>query len=171
LVTGRIVKLKEARGANTLDAVKRLVARSGEPVIRQAVRQELCDRIRRRTQAPWDGRDRRSPPAPDLRTLMREELRAALQEMAPPPWDGRDRRANGTPLIEALLKAVRDELRAGAPRTESLDARAVAQELARHLNRAPAAAEAPRGVEEPEPERISLDDVQSMVDALLKNQR
>ena len=38
LLTGRVVKLKDARGANPIDAVKRLVARSGEPVIRQAVR-------------------------------------------------------------------------------------------------------------------------------------
>jgi RHH-type proline utilization regulon transcriptional repressor/proline dehydrogenase/delta 1-pyrroline-5-carboxylate dehydrogenase len=41
LVTGRVVKLKDARGANPLDAVKRLVARSGEPVIRKAVRQAV----------------------------------------------------------------------------------------------------------------------------------
>ncbi len=41
LVTGRIVKLKEAPGANPFDALKRLVARSGEPVIRQAVRQAI----------------------------------------------------------------------------------------------------------------------------------
>ncbi len=38
LLTGRVVKLKSARGANPIDAIKRLVARSGEPVIRQAVR-------------------------------------------------------------------------------------------------------------------------------------
>jgi len=41
LLTGRVVKLKEARGANPLDAVKRLVASSGEPVIRQAVRRAV----------------------------------------------------------------------------------------------------------------------------------
>src|SRR5262249_22568936 len=41
LVTGRVVKLKEAPGANPFDAVKRLVARSGEPVIRKAVRQAV----------------------------------------------------------------------------------------------------------------------------------
>ena len=41
LVTGRVVKLKEAPGANPLDAIKRLVARSGEPVIRKAVRQAV----------------------------------------------------------------------------------------------------------------------------------
>ena len=41
LVTGRIVKLKEAPGSNPVDALKRLVARSGEPVIRQAVRQAV----------------------------------------------------------------------------------------------------------------------------------
>src|SRR5262245_4758960 len=41
MLTGRIVKLREARGANPFDAMKRLVARSGEPVIRQAVRQAV----------------------------------------------------------------------------------------------------------------------------------
>ncbi|MFA5898486.1 MAG: bifunctional proline dehydrogenase/L-glutamate gamma-semialdehyde dehydrogenase PutA, partial [Hyphomicrobium sp.] len=38
MLTGRIVKLRDARGSNPFDALKRLVARSGEPVIRQAVR-------------------------------------------------------------------------------------------------------------------------------------
>jgi RHH-type proline utilization regulon transcriptional repressor/proline dehydrogenase/delta 1-pyrroline-5-carboxylate dehydrogenase len=38
MLTGRIVKLKESRGANPWDALKRLLARSGEPVIRQAIR-------------------------------------------------------------------------------------------------------------------------------------
>jgi RHH-type transcriptional regulator, proline utilization regulon repressor / proline dehydrogenase / delta 1-pyrroline-5-carboxylate dehydrogenase len=38
LLTGRVVKLRGARGSNPIDALKRLVARSGEPVIRQAVR-------------------------------------------------------------------------------------------------------------------------------------
>ena len=41
MLTGRVVKLKEARGDNPLDAIKRLVARSGEPLIRQAVRQAV----------------------------------------------------------------------------------------------------------------------------------
>ncbi len=41
MLTGRVVKLREARGANPIDALKRLVARSGEPVIRQAVRQAV----------------------------------------------------------------------------------------------------------------------------------
>lgn len=41
LLTGRVVKLRSASGANPLDAIKRLVARSGEPVIRQAVRQAV----------------------------------------------------------------------------------------------------------------------------------
>lgn len=41
MLTGRIVKLREAQGANPFDALKRLVARSGEPVIRQAVRQAV----------------------------------------------------------------------------------------------------------------------------------
>jgi len=41
MLTGRIVKLREARGANPFDALKRLVARSGEPVIRQAVRRAV----------------------------------------------------------------------------------------------------------------------------------
>jgi RHH-type proline utilization regulon transcriptional repressor/proline dehydrogenase/delta 1-pyrroline-5-carboxylate dehydrogenase len=35
MLTGRVVKLREARGANPIDALKRLVARSGEPVIRR----------------------------------------------------------------------------------------------------------------------------------------
>ncbi|MFN3625098.1 MAG: bifunctional proline dehydrogenase/L-glutamate gamma-semialdehyde dehydrogenase PutA [Hyphomicrobium sp.] len=41
MLTGRIVKMRDARGANPFDALKRLVARSGEPVIRQAVRQAV----------------------------------------------------------------------------------------------------------------------------------
>ncbi len=41
LLTGHIVKLREAHGANPLHALKRLVARSGEPFIRQAVRQAV----------------------------------------------------------------------------------------------------------------------------------
>jgi RHH-type transcriptional regulator, proline utilization regulon repressor / proline dehydrogenase / delta 1-pyrroline-5-carboxylate dehydrogenase len=41
LLTGRVVKLRSASGTNPLDAIKRLVARSGEPVIRQAVRQAV----------------------------------------------------------------------------------------------------------------------------------
>ena len=41
LLTGRIVKLRETHGANPFNALKRLVARSGEPVIRQAVRQAV----------------------------------------------------------------------------------------------------------------------------------
>ena len=41
MLTGRIVKLREAQGANPLQAMKRLVARSGEPVIRHAVRQAV----------------------------------------------------------------------------------------------------------------------------------
>jgi RHH-type proline utilization regulon transcriptional repressor/proline dehydrogenase/delta 1-pyrroline-5-carboxylate dehydrogenase len=41
MLTGRVVKLREARGANPFDALKRLVARSGEPVIRQAVRRAV----------------------------------------------------------------------------------------------------------------------------------
>ncbi len=41
MLTGGIVKLREARGSNPFDALKRLVARSGEPVIRQAVRQAV----------------------------------------------------------------------------------------------------------------------------------
>ena len=38
MLTGRIVRLRDAKGSDPLNAVKRLVARSGEPVIRQAVR-------------------------------------------------------------------------------------------------------------------------------------
>src|SRR4029079_2239462 len=41
MLTGRVVKLREARGTNPVDALKRLVARSGQPVIRQAVRQAV----------------------------------------------------------------------------------------------------------------------------------
>ncbi len=41
LLTGRVVKLRSATGSNPIDALKRLVARSGEPVIRQAVRQAV----------------------------------------------------------------------------------------------------------------------------------
>jgi RHH-type transcriptional regulator, proline utilization regulon repressor / proline dehydrogenase / delta 1-pyrroline-5-carboxylate dehydrogenase len=41
MLTGRIVKLREARGSNPIDVLKRLVGRSGEPVIRQAVRQAV----------------------------------------------------------------------------------------------------------------------------------
>jgi len=41
MLTGRIVKLREARGANPWEALKRLAARSGEPFIRQAVRQAV----------------------------------------------------------------------------------------------------------------------------------
>ena len=41
MLTGRLVKLKESRGDNPWDALKRLVARSGEPVIRQAIRQAV----------------------------------------------------------------------------------------------------------------------------------
>jgi RHH-type proline utilization regulon transcriptional repressor/proline dehydrogenase/delta 1-pyrroline-5-carboxylate dehydrogenase len=38
MLTGRVVKLKETKGANPIQAMKRLVARSGEPTIRLAVR-------------------------------------------------------------------------------------------------------------------------------------
>ena len=38
MLTGRIVKLRDAKGANPIQSIKRLFARSGEPVIRQAVR-------------------------------------------------------------------------------------------------------------------------------------
>jgi RHH-type proline utilization regulon transcriptional repressor/proline dehydrogenase/delta 1-pyrroline-5-carboxylate dehydrogenase len=41
MLTGRIVKLGEAKGGGPLDAMKRLVARSGEPMIRQALRQAM----------------------------------------------------------------------------------------------------------------------------------
>ncbi|MDX2257566.1 MAG: bifunctional proline dehydrogenase/L-glutamate gamma-semialdehyde dehydrogenase PutA [Hyphomicrobiaceae bacterium] len=41
LLSGRLVRLKEARGAGPLSVLKRLVARSGEPVIRQAIRQAV----------------------------------------------------------------------------------------------------------------------------------
>lgn len=41
MLTGRIMKMREAQGANPMQSIKRLVARSGEPVIRQAVRQAV----------------------------------------------------------------------------------------------------------------------------------
>ena len=41
LLTGRVVKLKEAKGANPIQAMKRLVARSGESTIRLAVRRAV----------------------------------------------------------------------------------------------------------------------------------
>ena len=41
MLTGRIVKLKESRGHNPFQSLKRLVARSGEPFIRQAIRQAV----------------------------------------------------------------------------------------------------------------------------------
>jgi RHH-type transcriptional regulator, proline utilization regulon repressor / proline dehydrogenase / delta 1-pyrroline-5-carboxylate dehydrogenase len=41
MLTGRIMRLKEAKGANPLQAMKRLVARSGEATIRLAVRQAV----------------------------------------------------------------------------------------------------------------------------------
>ena len=41
MLTGRVVKLKEAKGANPIQAMKRLVARSGESTIRLAVRRAV----------------------------------------------------------------------------------------------------------------------------------
>ncbi len=41
MLTGRLVKLKDAQGQNPFNALKRLVARSGEPFIRQAIRQAV----------------------------------------------------------------------------------------------------------------------------------
>ena len=41
MLTGRIMKMRESQGGNPLQSIKRLVARSGEPVIRQAVRQAV----------------------------------------------------------------------------------------------------------------------------------
>ena len=41
MLTGRIMRLKEAKGANPFQAMKRLVARSGEGTIRLAVRQAV----------------------------------------------------------------------------------------------------------------------------------
>lgn len=41
MLTGRLVKLRDSRGANPWEALKRLAARSGEPFIRQAVRQAV----------------------------------------------------------------------------------------------------------------------------------
>jgi len=41
MLTGRLVKIKDNRAANPWEALKKLVARSGEPVIRQAIRQAV----------------------------------------------------------------------------------------------------------------------------------
>jgi RHH-type transcriptional regulator, proline utilization regulon repressor / proline dehydrogenase / delta 1-pyrroline-5-carboxylate dehydrogenase len=41
MLSGRLVKLKDAKGGNPFQAMKRLVARSGEPTIRVAVRQAV----------------------------------------------------------------------------------------------------------------------------------
>ena len=41
MLSGRLVKLKEAKGGNPFQAMKRLVARTGEPTIRVAVRQAV----------------------------------------------------------------------------------------------------------------------------------
>ncbi|MEQ1670238.1 MAG: bifunctional proline dehydrogenase/L-glutamate gamma-semialdehyde dehydrogenase PutA, partial [Hyphomicrobium sp.] len=41
MLSGRLVKLKDAKGTNPLQALKRLVARTGEPTIRVAVRQAV----------------------------------------------------------------------------------------------------------------------------------
>lgn len=41
MLSGRLVKLKDAKGSNPLQAMKRLVARTGEPTIRVAVRQAV----------------------------------------------------------------------------------------------------------------------------------
>jgi RHH-type proline utilization regulon transcriptional repressor/proline dehydrogenase/delta 1-pyrroline-5-carboxylate dehydrogenase len=41
MLTGRIVRLKDAKGSSPVSVVKRLVARSGEPMIRQALRQAM----------------------------------------------------------------------------------------------------------------------------------
>jgi RHH-type proline utilization regulon transcriptional repressor/proline dehydrogenase/delta 1-pyrroline-5-carboxylate dehydrogenase len=41
MLTGRVVDLGEAKGGGALNLLKRLVAKSGEPVIRQAMRQAM----------------------------------------------------------------------------------------------------------------------------------
>ena len=41
MLTGRVVRYRDARSNNPVTALKRMVARSGEPVIRQAVRQAV----------------------------------------------------------------------------------------------------------------------------------
>ena len=41
MLTGRVVRYRDARGSNPVASLKRMVARSGEPVIRQAVRQAV----------------------------------------------------------------------------------------------------------------------------------
>lgn len=42
MLTGRVVKLREAKGSSPLSVLKRLVGRSGEPVIRQAIRRAVA---------------------------------------------------------------------------------------------------------------------------------
>lgn len=41
MLTGRVVKLRDAKGASPVSVLKRLVGRSGEPVIRQAIRRAV----------------------------------------------------------------------------------------------------------------------------------
>jgi RHH-type proline utilization regulon transcriptional repressor/proline dehydrogenase/delta 1-pyrroline-5-carboxylate dehydrogenase len=41
MLTGRLVKHRDSKSTNPLDTLKRMVARSGEPVIRQAIRQSV----------------------------------------------------------------------------------------------------------------------------------
>ncbi|MFO1169648.1 MAG: proline dehydrogenase family protein [Hyphomicrobiaceae bacterium] len=41
MLTGRVIGLKDARGQSATSLVKRVVARSGEPIIRQAMRQSM----------------------------------------------------------------------------------------------------------------------------------
>lgn len=41
MLTGRVVRLREAKGASPISVLKRLVGRSGEPVIRQAIRRAV----------------------------------------------------------------------------------------------------------------------------------
>lgn len=129
--------------------------------VRGAVHDALCERIRRRVQKPWDGRERRGGRQESL-----DELKALLSDLKVKPWDGAERRAANS---NGLLEAIRAELRRlpTAP-TVTIDTRAIAAEIARHLNVASAEEPlvAPAAVDP-----ISIDNIQSMVDELLKRQR
>lgn len=156
--------------------------RHGRPIthtdVRDAVREALCDRIRRRVQKPWDGGDRRGPRQASLdeitRTL-RADLQGLMSELKIAKWDGLDRRA-ARPVAghDALLEAIRAELQkipATAP-SVTIDTREIAREIARHLNRAaPSDADDEPLVVEAPAERISIDNIQSMVDEILRRQR
>lgn len=151
--------------------------RAGRPItsgdVRDAVRDALCERIRRRVGRPWDGRDRRGArqtTLDEIQKTLRADLQALLSDLKIKTWDGSDRRkaAPPAPNHDALLEAIRAELRRLPSVT--IDSRAIATEIARHLSHAPASDEEPLVAAAPV-EQVSIDDIQSMVDALLRRQR